>query len=165
MLHSMHVASACFKCFRCFIRMLQVFHLEVAKVDLDVAYVFAMNFKCFRVFLTYVVSVSAVSDVYCKCLNCFRRILQVFSYKCCKSKSKCRTYCSGTHLLQTPIALLGHCRGSPCGGLGLADASAGEAGNWDPRGFPACGNNSVVVSGNGVQLVGLILLDKASTVS
>jgi hypothetical protein len=28
-----------FKCFGCFIGMLQVFHLDVAKVDLDVVYV------------------------------------------------------------------------------------------------------------------------------
>ena len=35
----MHVASICFKCFRCFICILQVFHLDVAKVDIDVAYV------------------------------------------------------------------------------------------------------------------------------
>jgi hypothetical protein len=45
MLHNMHVASVCFKCF---IYMLQLFYLDIAKVDLDVAYVFAMNFKCFR---------------------------------------------------------------------------------------------------------------------
>ena len=37
MLHNMHVASICFKYFRCLTRMLQVFHLDVAKVDLDVA--------------------------------------------------------------------------------------------------------------------------------
>jgi hypothetical protein len=29
---------ACSKCFGCFRRMLQVFHLDVAKVDLDIAY-------------------------------------------------------------------------------------------------------------------------------
>ena len=34
-----HVASVCFKCFRCFIWMLQVFYLDVAKVDRDVAHV------------------------------------------------------------------------------------------------------------------------------
>jgi hypothetical protein len=75
-----------------------MFHLDVAKVDLDVAYtcmlqayvlsvtcvsyvcfncfiwmlhMFAMAFKCFpgvlQVFQTYVASVLAVSDVYCKC--------------------------------------------------------------------------------------------------
>jgi hypothetical protein len=72
--------------------MLQVFHLDVAKVDLDVAYmqVFQMfsyvcckwfhlnvcngytrGFQVFsgvsQVFQTYVANVSTVSDVYCKC--------------------------------------------------------------------------------------------------
>ena len=75
--------------------MLQVFHLDTAKVDLDVAYTCmlqayvssvsyvcckcliwmlhtsAMAFKCFsgvlQVFQKYVASVSTVSDVYCKC--------------------------------------------------------------------------------------------------
>jgi len=50
MLHNMHVASMCFKYFKCFIRMLQVFHLDVAKVDPVIVYVFAMDFKCFHVF-------------------------------------------------------------------------------------------------------------------
>ena len=36
MLHKMHVSSTCFKCF---ILMLQVFYLDVVKVDLDVAHV------------------------------------------------------------------------------------------------------------------------------
>jgi hypothetical protein len=65
-------------------QMFQVFHTYVASVSSGgcksrsgCAYVFAMNFKCFRVFLTYVVSVqlfqtyiasvSTVSDVYFKC--------------------------------------------------------------------------------------------------
>ena len=45
------VASICFKCFRCFIGMLQVFHMDVAKVDRDVAYgasVLEACCKCFR---------------------------------------------------------------------------------------------------------------------
>jgi hypothetical protein len=46
-----------------FIRMLQVFHLDVAKVGLNIAYVFAMAFKYFQVFQTNVASVSAVLDV------------------------------------------------------------------------------------------------------
>jgi hypothetical protein len=48
MLHNMHVASIYFKCFRCFTCMLQVFHMNVTKVDRDTAYVFAIAFKCFR---------------------------------------------------------------------------------------------------------------------
>jgi hypothetical protein len=35
----LHVASLCSKCFGCFIDMLQVFYVDVAKVDRDVAYV------------------------------------------------------------------------------------------------------------------------------
>jgi hypothetical protein len=46
MLHNMHVASVCFKCVIC------------------ILHAFAMAFKCFRVF--------------CKCFNCFERMLQVF---------------------------------------------------------------------------------------
>jgi hypothetical protein len=35
---SVYVASICFKCFICFRSMLQVFHMDVAKVDRDVAH-------------------------------------------------------------------------------------------------------------------------------
>ena len=60
MLHNMHVASVCFKCFRCFIRMLQMHHLDVAKVDLNVAYI-CNGFQVFSgvLFRTYVASVSS----------------------------------------------------------------------------------------------------------
>jgi hypothetical protein len=34
-----HVAKVCFKCFKCFRGMLQVFQMDVAKIDLDVAHV------------------------------------------------------------------------------------------------------------------------------
>ena len=34
-----HVANVCFECFIYFGHMLQVFHLDVVKIDLDVAYV------------------------------------------------------------------------------------------------------------------------------
>jgi hypothetical protein len=132
MLHNMHIASVCFKCLMCFIRMFQVFdvfHLDVAKVDLDVAYVFAMHFKCFQVFQTYVASVSAISN------------MQVFSYGCCKSRSGCCTCCDGTHLLQTPAVATGAPHGSQCGGLGPEEASASGAGHWVARGFPMCGHN------------------------
>jgi bacterioferritin-associated ferredoxin len=56
-----HVASACFKCFKCFRGMLQVFYIDITKVDRDVAHV-AMVF----------------SSVCPKCFICFRRVLQVF---------------------------------------------------------------------------------------
>jgi hypothetical protein len=65
----MHVAIICFKCFRCFIRMLQVFHLDVAKIDLDVCVYngFQVFSGVLLVFPTYVASVSAISGVCCKC--------------------------------------------------------------------------------------------------
>ena len=58
--------QACFKCFKCFRLTLQVFHLNVAKVDLDVAYVamamhacFKRIFQVFCLFQTYVASFSS----------------------------------------------------------------------------------------------------------
>jgi hypothetical protein len=52
-------SSVCHKCFICFRRMLQVFHLNVAKVDLDVAYTCMLQ--------AYISSVSDVLYVCCKC--------------------------------------------------------------------------------------------------
>jgi hypothetical protein len=102
---------------------LQVFHLYVAKVDLDVSYTcmlqayvlsvsyvcckcfiwmlytYAMTFKCFpgvlQVFQKYVASVSTVSDV---CYKCFIWMLQkyVASVRCC-------TCCNGTTHLPRKI--------------------------------------------------------------
>jgi hypothetical protein len=42
----MQVASVCFKCFSFFIGMLQVFHMDVEKVDRDVAYVAIVVHVC-----------------------------------------------------------------------------------------------------------------------
>jgi hypothetical protein len=53
----MHVS----KCFRCFIGISQVFYMDVAKIDQDVAHCY----KCFRDMLQ--VSIRNVSDVCCKC--------------------------------------------------------------------------------------------------
>jgi hypothetical protein len=65
-----HVVRVCFKCFRCFIWTLQVFHVDVAKVDRDVAYV--------ALVLTYVASY---------CFQCFgyfsRRMFQMCLFECC----------------------------------------------------------------------------------
>jgi hypothetical protein len=41
-----HVASVCCKCFRCFRGMFQVFRINVAKVDWDVAYVAMIVHVC-----------------------------------------------------------------------------------------------------------------------
>jgi hypothetical protein len=46
-----HIASVCFKCFICFRDMLQVFHMDVAKLDRDVAYVaMVVHVCCKRLF-------------------------------------------------------------------------------------------------------------------
>jgi hypothetical protein len=57
---AMVFSSVCPKCFICFRHVLQVFHLDVVKIDLDVAYTCMLQ--------AYVLSVSGVSYVYCKCL-------------------------------------------------------------------------------------------------
>jgi hypothetical protein len=61
----MHVASICFKCLRCFIGMLQVFHMNVAKVDVMLH---MLQWLC-----TYVAS------FYCQCFICvFTHVASVF---------------------------------------------------------------------------------------
>jgi hypothetical protein len=46
-----YVASVCFKCCRCFRDMLQVLHMDVAKVDQNVAYVaMVVHVCCKRLF-------------------------------------------------------------------------------------------------------------------
>ena len=90
-----HVSSVYFKCFICFRRMLQVFYLDVTKVDLNVAKVdLYVAYTC--MLQVYVSSILGVSYVCCKrfiwilhmfCNGysathvfswCFRRILKVF---------------------------------------------------------------------------------------
>jgi hypothetical protein len=44
-----YVASVCIKCFRYFRDMLQAFHIDVAKVDWDVAYVAMLVHVCCNV--------------------------------------------------------------------------------------------------------------------
>jgi hypothetical protein len=51
--------------------MLQVFYLDIAKLDLDVACI-CNEFQVFSCVF------AGVSDVCCKCFNCFERMLQVF---------------------------------------------------------------------------------------
>ena len=62
-----HVASVYFKCFRRFRGMLQLFYMDVAKVDRGIAYVVSVSkayckcfiglFKMFHLFQTYVANV------------------------------------------------------------------------------------------------------------
>jgi hypothetical protein len=92
-----HVASVCFKCFSCFRGMLQVFHMDVAKVDRDVAYVAMVVHVCckllspmyYQFFQTYVASMFIwmlhMFDIYFQmflsgCYVCFcnRVFLQMF---------------------------------------------------------------------------------------
>jgi hypothetical protein len=61
-----YVLSVCFECFRCSKLMLQMFHLNVAKVDLKVACYYGYT----RMFQAYGSSVSYVSDVCCKYFIC-----------------------------------------------------------------------------------------------
>ena len=91
-----HVANVCFKYFICFRGMLQVFYMDVAKVDWDVAYVASISeaccksrsgccicCKCFRGILrAFVQSVSSVSDICCKH---FDMNVAYVSHICCKS--------------------------------------------------------------------------------
>jgi hypothetical protein len=65
-----NVVSVCFECLRCFGGILQVFHMDVTKVDQDVSYV------------------TMVVHVCCKCMFqmfhlFFKCMLQVYLYGCC----------------------------------------------------------------------------------
>jgi hypothetical protein len=143
--------------------MLQVFHLDVAKVDMHVAYIC----KCFICFHTYVANVSSrclqclhtcfqvfLVSLICKCFSCFRRMLQVLqlfqtyvasaSSGCCKSRSNIAHVAMGLTCRSRLLQLLGHHHGSPCGRLRSADASAvwhpqAGVGEWDPHGFLRAG--------------------------
>jgi hypothetical protein len=115
-----HVAtvfsSVCPKHFICFRPMLQVFHLHVACIYACCKHMF----QVFRVFHTYILSVLSeycicfamatnmfflcvqtyvisVSDVCYKCFNCFGRMLQSISSRCCKTRS------SVAHVVVGPI--------------------------------------------------------------
>jgi hypothetical protein len=82
---AMVFSSVCPKCFVCFRRMLQVLHLDVVKVDSDVAlHVASVCSNCFRsMFHSYVASVlSSCCICFTMATNvfpwCFIRTLQVF---------------------------------------------------------------------------------------
>jgi hypothetical protein len=75
LLLKVHVISVCFKCFICFKGMLQVFYMDVAKVDRDDAYVAVVVHLCCKLlfpmfhlfFQTYVASVFIW--IYCICFT------------------------------------------------------------------------------------------------
>jgi hypothetical protein len=82
----LYVASVCFKCFKYFRVMLQVFYIDVVKVDRDVTRngVFKCIFQMFHLFQTYVASVSSecciCMHVASVCSKCFKCVLS----ECCK---------------------------------------------------------------------------------
>jgi hypothetical protein len=68
------------KCFKCFIGMLQVFHLDVTKVDRDVSYVaMVVETCCKRLFQMFHLFFKCMLQVYLfgSCI-CFTHTLQVF---------------------------------------------------------------------------------------
>ena len=85
-----HVASICFKCFRCFRDTLQLFHMDVAKVDRDVAYVaIALHVSCERLF---------------QLIQIFKSYVASVLYGYCKSRSGCCICCNGyTRMLQASV--------------------------------------------------------------
>jgi hypothetical protein len=85
-----HVLNVCFKCFRCFtLILLQVFYMDVTKVDLDITYI-AMTIQ-----YTHMLSVS---------FECFNRsgIAHIAM----------APVANGHWLV---VAVCERCRGSPCG--------------------------------------------------
>jgi hypothetical protein len=98
-----YIAYVCFKCFRRFRCMLQLFHLDVAKVHRGILHmlqvfqkhVASVYSKCFICFQTYVAIVflilllrkfyTYVATVCSKCFSCFNLMLQQV-VSCCKSQ-------------------------------------------------------------------------------
>jgi hypothetical protein len=86
------VANICYTCFRCFIVMFQVFRMDVAKVDPNVAHVvMAIHVCCksllkmFHLFQTYVASVITACCICCKCMfHLFSEYVAIISSECCK---------------------------------------------------------------------------------
>ena len=66
-------ASVCFNCFRHFRGMLQLFHMDVAKVNQGILHMLNM----LQVFQRHVASVCS------KCFICFQTMLRVFLSGCC----------------------------------------------------------------------------------
>ena len=74
------LANVGFKCFRCFRGMLQVFYIDVAKVDRDVPYVvMVVHVCCKRMFLMFHLFFRCMLQVFLSgCCICFTHMLQVF---------------------------------------------------------------------------------------
>jgi hypothetical protein len=67
-----HIVSVCFNCFICFRGILQVFHMDVTKIDLDVAYVASVYSKYFIYFSRRMLQVCLSG-----CCICFAHVLHV----------------------------------------------------------------------------------------
>jgi hypothetical protein len=82
MLHlKAHVASSCFKYFRYFICMLQLFHMDIVKVDRDIAYVaMVIHVCCKLLFPMFHLFFQAYVAIVCLfgCCICFTHMLQLF---------------------------------------------------------------------------------------
>jgi hypothetical protein len=59
-----YIAIICFRCFRCYRGTFQLFHMDVAKADRDVAHVASVLEVCCK---SFVQNVLFVSNVCCKC--------------------------------------------------------------------------------------------------
>ena len=79
-------------CFKCFIYILQVFYVDVVKVDRDVAYItMVIHVCCERLFQMFQLVQTYVARVLSVCCICFTLMLLVFhpdvvyvSHICCK---------------------------------------------------------------------------------
>jgi hypothetical protein len=85
----MHVASVQFKCFNVFRSMLQVFHMDVAKVDRGVVKVdqdvaMVVHICCNRLYPMFHLFFQTMLQVYLsRCCICFTHMFQVFLSACC----------------------------------------------------------------------------------
>ena len=72
-----HITSVCFKCFRCFRGMLQLLHIDIAKVDRDVGY-FCNCIQCYVASVLQQVFNLDVAYVSHTCYKCFICMLHMF---------------------------------------------------------------------------------------
>jgi hypothetical protein len=96
--------------FKCFIYMLQVFHVDVAKVDQDVAYVAMVIHICckhlflmFQLFQTYdahvYLGVAYVSHLCCKCF--IQMLHRLHTYVASVSSRCCICFAIATHVFSS----------------------------------------------------------------
>jgi hypothetical protein len=81
--------SVCFKCFICSRRILQMICLDVAKVDLDVAYTCMLQEYVSSVFRCFIRMFASVSSGCCICLQWFSNVFHVFFASVSDAGFKC----------------------------------------------------------------------------